>query len=73
MPLRSLGDLRIVHGSGDVDACDHPCTRESAMLAILVPYTSAREIRNLFSDKGSVAFRDFGGNDYRLRPFTMEL
>ena len=25
-----------------------------------------REIRNLFSNKESVVFRDFGGNDYRL-------
>ena len=32
-----------------------------------------REIRNLFSDKESVVFRDLGGNDYRLRPFTVEV
>ena len=32
-----------------------------------------REIRNLFSDKKSVVFRDFGGNDYRLRPVTNQV
>ena len=32
-----------------------------------------REVRNLFSDKESVGFRDFGGNDPRLRPFTVEV
>ena len=29
-----------------------------------------REIRNLLSHKESVGFRDFEGNDHRLRPFT---
>ena len=32
-----------------------------------------REKRNLFSNKESVVFRDFGGNDYRVRPFTVEV
>ena len=32
-----------------------------------------REIRNLFSDKESVVVRDFAGNDYRLRPFIVEV
>ena len=31
------------------------------------------ETRNLFSDKKSVIFRDFGGNDHRLGPFTEEV
>ena len=29
-----------------------------------------REIRNGLWDEESVVFRDFGGNDHRLRPFT---
>ena len=32
-----------------------------------------REIRNGLWDKESVVFRDFGDNDYRLRPFTVEV
>ena len=32
-----------------------------------------REIRNGFCYKESVVFRDFGGNDDRLRPFTVEV
>ena len=32
-----------------------------------------REIRNGLWDKESVVFRDFGGNDYRLRSFTVEV
>ena len=32
-----------------------------------------RKIRNGLSDKESVFFCDFGGNDYRLRPFTVEV
>ena len=31
---------------------------------------NSREIRTIFSDKEAVFFRGFGGNDYRLRPFT---
>ena len=30
-----------------------------------------RKIRNIFSDKESVVFRNFGGNHHRLRPFTV--
>ena len=32
-----------------------------------------REIRNGLWDKESVVFRDFGDNDYRLRPFIVEV
>ena len=32
-----------------------------------------REIKDRFSDKGSVVFRDFEGNDHRSRPFRVEV
>ena len=32
-----------------------------------------RELRDRFSDKRWVVIRNFGGNDHRLRPFTVEV
>ena len=43
-PLRPSRYLKVFHGNGDVDVCNHLCTRESTgesdtvMLAILMPY-----------------------------------
>ena len=44
------------------------CTHETSHVEQYV-----REIRNGLRDKESVVFRDCGGNDYRLRPFTVEV